>query len=182
MRTATKLTYDDYLTLPDSGPRYQLMDGNLVLSPAPNVPHQRILGLLYRTLFEFTSRNNLGETFFAPIDVVLNSENVVQPDLLFIAKNRASIVERSGIKGVPDLCVEILSPSNRELDLKAKKALYARFGVSEYWIVDPEAETVFVWRPADNANKPAATLFKSDTLASPLLPGFALDLNSVFEC
>jgi Uma2 family endonuclease len=130
-----------YHMLPE-GTLAEVINGSLFMSPSPNTRHQRILGKLYLRIAEFVEQNDLGEVFFAPYDIYLDeTTNVVEPDLVFISKSKLSAIKPNGFHGVPDLIIEILSPGNSGHDTKTKKDLYERFGVSEYWIVDPESNT-----------------------------------------
>lgn len=157
MATATKLTYEDYVRMPDDGQRYELIDGELHVVPAPFLSHQRSVGRLYVHIFLWV-RSHGGEVFIAPFDVILSPVNVLQPDLLFVAPQHASRVEKRGVVGPPDLVVEVLSNSTKRRDETLKRELYERFGVSEYWIVDPEAKTVKVLRLAGRRYETAAEL------------------------
>jgi Uma2 family endonuclease len=181
MKTIMKLTYDDYAAMPEDGRRYQLVEGELFVSPSPSSRHQRILMVLVNALYDFVKARKLGEVFAAPLDVILSEEDTYQPDIVYVSKARKRLVVPEGIRGTPDLCVEILSPSNRKLDVKVKRARYAKFGLPELWIVDPDEDTVRIYRPAEDANAPVRTLSENDTLTTDLLPGFALKLAAVFE-
>ena len=142
--TKTKLTYENYMKTPDDE-RYELLDGELlVMEPAPLTAHQYVLGNLYHAMRLFSDERNLGEVYISPTDVVLSDTDVVQPDLLFVSYERAHIVTRENIQGAPDLIVEVLSPSTAERDRTLKLDLYARHGVKEYWLVDPNAKTVML--------------------------------------
>jgi Uma2 family endonuclease len=117
----------------------QLINDNLVMSPAPNTPHARVQNRIFNALFNYVEHNQLGEAFCAPVDVYLNRKNAFQPDIFFVAAINASIVKRRGIYGAPDLVIEILS-EDRNNDLVKKKAVYEECGVQEYWVVDPETK------------------------------------------
>ena len=174
-----KLTYADYCLTPDDE-RYELLDGELIVAPAPNSAHQRIdirLGVL---LHLFVNEGNLGEVFTAPYDVVLSETDVVQPDLLFISNEHAYIITPANAHGAPDLVVEILSPSTAERDRTFKRALYARYGVHEYWLVDPETRTVTVLLLDDGVFAEVAHYGAGQTLTSPTLPGFTTNLDDIF--
>lgn len=134
-----RFTYDDYLLLPEDR-RYEVIDGDLLTTPTPGTPHQRIVGNLYLRLCLYVEDHQLGEVLIAPCDVVLSPTDVVQPDLLFVAASRAAIVGEKFISAAPDLVVEVLSPSTEDRDRTVKTKLYARFGVRELWIADPEKE------------------------------------------
>ena len=176
---AVKRTYEDYCATPDDK-RYELLNGDLMMVPAPNMRHQRVLARLGTRLRQFTQEHGLGELFFAPCDVVLSDTDVVQPDLLFISRAREHTITDENVRGAPDLVIEILSPSTADRDLGYKHDLYGRHGVPEYWVVDPLAETVAVHRRRDGELKLTATFGRRDTLRTPLLRGVNLELEDVF--
>lgn len=178
---AFKFTYEDYRTAPPDK-RYELLDGELLLAPAPNLRHQRLQLRLGMRLAQFIKERGLGELFFAPCDVVLSDTDVVQPDLLFVSRERRHLLSGGdNVRGAPDLVVEILSPATAERDRGYKRTLYAKHGVKEYWLVDPAAETVSILRPHGGALVVARTFGRNETLRSPLLAGFELDLGEVFS-
>jgi Uma2 family endonuclease len=180
MRADIKITYEDYLSLPDGGPRYQLIEGELFMSPSPSFRHQAISGRLFAALNTYVQQNGCGITAYAPLDVVLSDENVCQPDVLYISKANSSIIKDEGVFGPPDLCIEILSPHKPQLDLKAKRSVYAKYGVTEYWIVDPDKNTVMQYRLQEDAERPRHLLDQNAILTSVLLPGFELNLARLF--
>lgn len=174
-----KFTVKDYMSMPE-GERHQLLDGELILAPSPNTRHQRILISLVSALKEFAETNGVGEVFLAPYDVVLSNHDVAQPDILFVSNSRSSIVTEANIQGAPDLVVEILSPGTATYDRGYKQSLYSSHGVREYWLVDPEAETVEVLAEGAQAFLLNATHRRGESLTSPLLAGLAIDLEQVF--
>ena len=174
-----KRTYADYCRTPDDE-RYELLDGELIVAPAPNSTHQITVMELGTLLHIFVKVRGLGQVFFAPYDVVLSETNVVQPDLLFISNERSYIITAANARGAPDLVVEILSPSTAERDRTFKRALYARYGVREYWLVDPDTRTVTVLRLDDGTFAEVAHYGAGQTLTSPTLPGFAVNLDAIF--
>ncbi len=175
-----RLTYKDYEALPEGAP-YQLIDGELIMTPAPTPLHQNIIGNIYQALRTFVESRKLGRVFLSPIDVKLTDTDVYQPDLIFIRKENIPKVGRDKLNVIPDLVVEVLSPSNAFYDLTHKKMIYAERGVEEYWIVDPKDETVEVF-VRDGGRFRSEAFFKNhDILKSPkLLPDFALPLDAVF--
>jgi Uma2 family endonuclease len=179
---AVKLTYEDYLYLPEDGKRHEIIDGEHYVTPAPSIRHQRLVTRLGRLLDAFAAERGAGLALVAPTDVVLSETDVVQPDLLFVSKARMQRVTDANIRGAPDLVVEVLSAANRRTDEITKRDLYAKYGVSEYWIVDPELETVKVYRLAEKGFERAAELSaeRQDALASPLLPGLEIPLAELF--
>jgi Uma2 family endonuclease len=138
-------TYEDYCRIPDDGQRYEVIRGVLYVSPAPRTRHQRVIAYLLTALNNFVTARQLGEVLTSPIDVLLPGlASVVQPDILFVSRDRAGIVEEKYLRGAPDLVVEVLSPSNPGHDRKTKLEVYAEAGVREYWIVDPDARSIDV--------------------------------------
>ena len=176
--TSTKLTYEDYALLPDDGRRHEIVDGEHYVNPSPNIPHQRISRRIAFALTAYAETHRLGEVFYAPCDVLLSDFDVVEPDIIFVSAEHAAIVTNANIKGAPDLVIEILSPSSRKYDEVVKLKRYDATGVGEYWIVDPERETVNVYRRADGRFALAET---ADAVTTPLLPGFSLPLREIFD-
>ncbi|MFY9270816.1 MAG: Uma2 family endonuclease [Candidatus Manganitrophaceae bacterium] len=177
-----KFTYEDYLLFPDDGKRHELIDGEHYVTPAPSTKHQRISRKLLIAFGNFLELHKIGEVFYAPCDVVLSDLDVVEPDLLFVSSGRASIITEKNIQGPPDLVLEILSDGTRKTDKIIKRKLYEQHGVREYWIVDPELETVKVYCISNQGYTRAAELDRETkkTLSTPLLPGFQLNLSEVF--
>lgn len=184
-RTDTRLTYDDLLLLPDDGRRHEIIDGEHVVTAAPNVRHQVVVGRLFGEIYVYLkARPGTGMLLAAPTDVVLSRHDVVEPDLLFVAADQMAVVTAANLQGAPTLAVEVLSPSTRQRDAQTKRRLFARTGVREYWLVDPELDTVQVYRGSeDGAFGRAAELSAEDdhTLTTPLLPGWSLGLRELFR-
>lgn len=178
-KSRIKFTVNDYMTTPPDK-RYQLLDGELILAPAPTTRHQRILINLLQALDAFVRANGVGEVFLSPCDVVLSSYDVVQPDLLFVSHARSSIVTEANLQGAPDLVVEVLSPGTAQYDRGYKRALYGRHGVREYWLVDPEAQRVEILVGGAEGLAPAATYQRGQALVSPLLAGLTIELEQLF--
>ena len=180
-----KFTYEDYKSLPESETRrYELLGGELVLVPSPTEPHQRVSRNLEFLLWRFVKERDLGWVYDAPLDVVLgqgDEREVVQPDIFFISKEGVEIIAEEEIRGAPDLVVEIISPGTEDRDRHYKKTLYARHGVVEYWIVDPDAKTVEVYKLGEKGFELVRAYKESEVLESPLLPGLEVDLKEVFE-
>ena len=176
-----KLTYEDYRNAPGDE-RCELLDGDLVMVAAPNLKHQKVQFRLGQKLGQFILEHDLGEFFFAPCDVVLSDTDVVQPDLLFVSREREHLLSGGeNVQGAPDLVIEILSPATAERDRGYKHELYGRHGVAEYWLVDPMAETVSVHRQRTGVLTVARTFSRKQTLRSSLLPGLELHLEDVFS-
>lgn len=174
-----KYTYEDYLKTPKDK-RYELIDGELLMTPSPIPNHQRISGKLEFVVRKFVTENNLGEVFYAPCDVYLDDENVVQPDILFISKERLDIIGDKNIQSAPDIVIEIISENSVYRDMVQKKRLYARFGVKEYWIVIPEEKEVEVYILKGEAYQLYKTYTKVDILESPSLKGLKIGLKEIF--
>jgi Uma2 family endonuclease len=177
-----RLTYGDYLRFPNDGRRHELIDGEQIVTPTPVLRHQELLGRLFLALGNYLERHPVGEVYTAPLDVILSDHDVVQPDLLFVSNDRRDVLQ-DWVRGAPDLVVEILSPSTRRTDEVAKRHLYDRFGVREYWVVDPEIEIVKIYRRAEagsfvRAGEPGAE--SGDVLETVLLPGFSMNLRALF--
>ncbi len=181
----TRLTYDDFLLFPDDGRRHELIDGEHYVTPSPNTRHQRLVLRLSVALARHVEQHPAaGEVFVAPFDVVFTHFDIVEPDVLFVAGDQADIVTDKHVRGAPAMVVEILSPGTRRVDEKVKYRLFERTGVREYWLVDPELDLVKVFRRAADGSFPRVaelTAESDDTLATPLLPGFALALAAFFR-
>jgi Uma2 family endonuclease len=177
------MTYEDYVALPDDGNRYEVIEGELCLVPAPNRKHQRITLKLAVFLSNFVDPQHLGEVYVSPFDVRLSDINVVQPDLLYVSKGRLDIMSDAGAMGAPDLAVEVLSTSTRRRDEVTKLRLYESFGVDEYWIVDASRVAVRIYRRLRNKLALVSELLHEDgvMLTTPLLPGLAIPLAAIFE-
>lgn len=181
MATKTKLvTYDDYRDFPNDGKRYEIIGGELYTTPAPSTEHQRILGKLYNSISTHIENKNIGEIFMAPVDVILSMTNVVQPDLVFISKEREQIVTKKNIVEAPDLGVEILSINTKTVDRNRKKELYEKYKVKEYWIVDPAEMQVDQFILQDEQFVLRSTLEKSDTLTSNIIEDLSMNLDKIF--
>ena len=180
MVTAAQLTYQDYLNAPGDE-RYELLNGELILVGSPNMAHQDVVTNLGTHVSVFVREGDLGKLYFAPTDVLLSDTDVVQPDLLFISKEREHIRTPANVQGAPDLIVEILSPSSARCDWGYKRELYAKHEVKEYWIVDPANRIVFVMLLNDGVLRLEATYGKGDTVTSSTLEGFSVDVDDLFS-
>ena len=185
LREATRYTYEDLALFPDDGMRREIIDGELYVSPSPATPHQIVIGNLYFLIKSYLKVHPIGRIFLAPLDVVFSQFDVVEPDLLFISNARRELVTKKNVAGSPELAVEVLSPSSRRTDEIVKRRLFERFDVLEYWVVDPELETVKVYRraaagtPFERAGE--YSLETGDQFTSPLFPDLRLDLAAIFE-
>ena len=178
-QTAPKLTYQDYLNTSDDE-RYELLDGELIMVPAPNMDHQDIVTNLGTALSVFVKEQKLGRLYFAPTDVLLSDTDVVQPDLIFVSKEREHVRTPANIQGAPDLVVEILSPSSATRDWRDKRELYARHGVKEYWVVDPSNKIVSIMLLQDGVLEIKGAYVAGDRVASSTLEGFSVALDDIF--
>ena len=172
-------TYEDLLHTPDDGKRYQVLEGDLVVSPSPKVKHQRLVKPLQRLLARAEDAE-VGEWFPAPVDVVVSERDVVEPDIPFIAREHLGIVTADNVQGAPDLVVEIISAGSRKRDVITKRHIYERDGVRFYWLVDPEEETVRVSDLKDGAYGEPITLKAGQQLGCSLFPDITQDVGLLF--
>lgn len=176
-----KMTYADYAKLPEGGQRLELFEGEpMMMSPSASRQHQKICGRLYARLFAHVEAADLGDVYPAPLDVILSDDTVVQPDLLFISAVRRKALVGQFIHGAPDLVVEILSPTSRARDGVLKRRLYAKFGVREYWLVDPEERSVTVLALKGAAYRKLAAATGDARVRSLVLPDLALEPADIF--
>jgi Uma2 family endonuclease len=175
------LTAADYRDLPAGPPYFQLIEGNLFMTPSADYEHQTIAGNIFANLWSFLRKHPLGLVQISPSDVELDRVNVHQPDVYFISTARRHLIHKQGPKGAPNLVVEVLSKGTEKLDRGAKRVVYARSGVEELWLVDREKREVAVYRFADSVNEPVAVIRGRQRLTTPLLPGFKLPLADIFR-
>ena len=179
-----KLTYDDFVQFPDDGLRHELIDGEHYVTPSPNTKHQRVSINLTVLIGGWLERNPIGQVFHAPFDVVFSKYDVVEPDLLYLSNERASdALTPLHVRGVPELVIEIGSPGTRKRDETIKRRLYERAGVTDYWVVDPQIDTIRVYRREGNGFARVVELSaeSSDVLTTTLLPGLEISLSRVFK-
>ena len=176
----TKLTYEDYAKTSDDE-RWELIDGELMMAPSPSISHQRVVFALGKLMDTFAVKLDLGEVIIPPADVVLSDTDTVQPDLMFISKERSDIITPANVQGAPDLVVEVRSDSTARRDWTDKRELYALHGVKEYWLADPDAETVTILLLGEQGFEEAGVYWKGQTLHSPTLPGFSVNLSDIFR-
>jgi Uma2 family endonuclease len=174
-----RYTYDDYARLPDDR-RYEVIDGELYLTPAPTPYHQIVKGRIERLLEDHVAEAKLGMVLDAPCDVVLSQFDVLQPDIFFISTARMAVIGEKYISDAPDLVVEVLSPGTRKRDRFIKAKRYARFGVREMWIADPLKKTIEVFVNTNDGFRREAIYTADDVLRSPLLPGLEVPLARAF--
>jgi Uma2 family endonuclease len=174
-----RFTYEDYARLPDDR-RYEVIDGELCLTPAPTPYHQLVAKRLGFSLDAHAQTARLGEVFLAPCDLVLSKFDVLQPDVFFIAEDRRAIIGEQYISEAPDLVIEVLSPSTANRDRVVKAARYATFGVKEMWIADPEAKTIEIFTASEGGFRRETEYGAGEVLRSPLLPELEIPLSSIF--
>ena len=173
-------TVENLAQLPDDGKRYEILEGDLAVSPSPNPTHQRIV-LNCAEFLRTLEHQGYGTVYTSPLDVVLDRYNVVEPDVLFVCQNRLDIVTDANVQGAPDIVVEVLSPSTRDRDLGVKGHLYARFGVREYWVIDPDDDTLTVFRLTDEGFHRHGPYHAGDQVTSPLFPDHRLMVETLFQ-
>ncbi|UXE66451.1 MAG: Uma2 family endonuclease [Chryseotalea sp. WA131a] len=183
MQTATidrskEWTVEEFMQLEESNLLCELINGEVFMSPAPSFTHQIVSGNLYDLLKAF-ARKNGGVALFSPVDVILDRKNVFQPDLLYVAKENLGIISERGLNAAPDLAVEIISPSNSFKDRNQKRKLYQKFGVKEYWIIDPGNLTLEIY-DFSMEDTPILYLVEDGTVTSKLLPGLSFNFKDLF--
>ena len=176
MTQAVRFTYEDLQHFPDDNKRRELIDGEVYVTPAPNIRHQRIVGNLYRSIGNFLEENPLGEVFVAPADVIFSEEDddITEPDIIYLSKEKADKVSQRGIEGAPDWLIEVTSPSTRKRDFTLKLKLYQKYSVRLYWIIDLDAEMIHVWDEGKHQ------VYDEDgVMKVPLLPGLELSTSDL---
>lgn len=181
MRISTKFTYEDLQHFPSDGNRYEIVDGELFVTPSPIPLHQRIIMNLSAQLWQHVKKHHLGEVYGAPLDIVFTESTVLEPDILFVSRARLHIIGEKNLSGPPDLVVEVLSESSSRLDREIKPKQYALYGVPEFWRIDPWTKTVEVFRLHAGNYELAANLTLGDDLTSPLFPGLSLPVSNLWE-
>ncbi|HEO65462.1 MAG TPA: Uma2 family endonuclease [Spirochaetes bacterium] len=137
-------TYKDYCEL-DDDKQYEILEGELIEMPAPGLTHQRVLKKLSQCLDRYVEKNKMGELFIAPLDVIFDPGNTLEPDIIFVSSDRLDMAQDKGLFGSPDLVVEIVSPSSQKMDTVDKFKIYQKFKVKEYWIVHPNNKSTEVF-------------------------------------
>jgi Uma2 family endonuclease len=174
------LTVENYKILPETGPRYQLIEGDLYMAPAPNRYHQDISRNLEYILLDYLENHPIGKLYDAPFDVYLDEHNVFQPDIVVVMNARLTILTDAGAEGTPDFVVEILSPKTARLDRDNKRRVYAATGVQELWIIAPETQTIEVFHLQQNAATPTIIHGAEARFTSSLFPGQEFDAARIF--
>ena len=174
-----KFTYEDYLHFPEDK-RYEIIDGEVHMVPSPGPYHQDISWRLELTISTFVEKNGLGKIYHAPLDVVFSETDVVQPDIMFISKERLNIITEKNVQGAPDLIVEIISPTSEYRDRVIKRKLYSKYGVKEYWLVDLEKKEIEVMVLGESGLETVKIYKKTDILESLVLKGIKIKLDDIF--
>ena len=175
------LTRDDYAQTPIGGPLYQLIEGNLHMSPTPSRYHQTISRNLVFILLSYLKSNPIGVLYQAPFDVYLSDINVFQPDILFIASDRKNILTEKGIEGAPDFVIEILSPGTERFDRGPKREVYAHYGVKELWIISADIKQILIYHLQEDSQNPLRIAGAQDNIQSPLFPELTVSTAEVFK-
>jgi Uma2 family endonuclease len=179
--TTTQLTYQDYRLLPDDGKRYEVIEGDLCMTPAPVTRHQIVVGRLLHVLLSYLETHPVGTVLTAPCDVLLSDTDIVQPDLLYVRNNSKAQVTELNIQGPPDLVVEVLSPATATRDRNLKRKRYEHFGVQEYWILDPDSNTVEIFALQAGQYTQVCRAIRPATFASAIFPNLTLDLSRLLK-
>jgi Uma2 family endonuclease len=174
------LTYDDLIELPNDRNRYELFEGELQVSAAPNTAHQTTVGNLLFLLTDHVRRHRLGRVFTAPYDVLLSDITVVEPDIVFVSRERRGIILPQHIRGVPDLVVEVLAPSNPQTDRQVKRQLYARHGIPNYWLLDPDRREFSAYVLENGDYRQAAIAREDARITVPPFPDLVIPLADVW--
>ena len=169
----------DYMKLPEGAP-YQLIQSKLIYMPSPTTVHQKISMKLSFEVFNYLKNKDLGEVLTAPMDVHFDDQNIYQPDLLFVRKNRANIIQQF-VHGAPDWVVEILSKRTEAKDRQEKKMTYQKYGVQEYWLINPDNQTIEVFVLKNQILESQGIFTKTDEIQSVVIDGFRLSLTSIFD-
>jgi Uma2 family endonuclease len=176
------LTYEDYLALPEMMQRYEIIDGEMIMSPAPTSKHQLVVGSLYRSLHSLVRRWRLGVVLLSPLDIIIHRVprlRTRQPDLIFVSRERQAIIHDQ-IEGGPDLVIEVLSPSDTRRVIERKLEDYRRIGVRECWMVSIEGETVEVLKLSARGVRRLGLYGPGDVVRSQVLPSLALPIKKIF--
>lgn len=174
-------TYDELLgAMPESNALIELWNGELQMSPSPSFFHQELMDRFHDALKTWVRAHDLGRTCVAPMDMILTQSNVAQPDVLFIAKDRLSIIQ-DRVRGAADLVAEVISPTSRQRDRIEKRDLYEQHGIKEYWMIDPDAQTVEVLTLENGEYRLAGRWRPGETARSVLLAGFEVPVNTLFQ-
>jgi Uma2 family endonuclease len=174
------LTYDDYCALPNDRNRYEILDGELFVTPAPATKHQIALGNLYRIVSIYVIAHRMGRLLLAPTDLILAATTVVQSDLIFVGNDRSQIVTPRGVEGVPTLVVEILSPTTHRTDRETKAQLYAKYGVPHYWLIDPDQQVLEAYELSGDQYNLVTRAQDADRFTPSIFPGLSIQISDLW--
>lgn len=175
-----KLTYEDYVTLPDDGRRHEILDGELAVGPSPSSAHQFVSYELVLALRTFVRARRLGRIWYAPLDLIFEPTVIMQPDIFFVSNARSAIVTKRGVEGAPDLVIEILSESTAARDRGVKKQIYARHRVPRYWLIDVDRQTLEIFALGAADYDLAAKYVGDETARFDVPDGFELRLGVIW--
>jgi len=181
MNVEVKYTYQDLLTTPEDNRRYEIFEGELVMSPAPDYGHQNAQANLFNILFSYIRKKGWGKVFAAPFDVYFDEETVVEPDILFISTERLHIIDGKKVNGAPDLVVELLSPSTESRDRGFKFKRYAEEGVKEYWMADAVQQTLEIYQLTPQGFTLFAKFSGNEEAKSKLLKDLKFGLREIWD-
>lgn len=180
LRGGIRFSADDIWDTPEDGKVYEVIDGDLFVSPPPFVPHQRAIATLSGYMWQYVHPARLGEVFTAPIGLVLDDQNGLQPDLVYVARERAGIVTDRAIEGAPDLVVEVHSPRTRSRDRGLKMRRYAAAGIPHYWMLDPRPRTLEAYRLGEQGYELTGTYGPGSVFHPNLFPGLDIPIDDLW--
>ena len=180
LRHDIRFKADDIWDTPEDGKRYEVIDGALYVTPPPAWVHQRGLHKLSFFVTAYVYERDLGEVAQAPVGVVLDDENGLQPDLVYVSRERLQIISQRGVEGAPDLVVEVLSPSTRSRDRGIKMRRYAAAGVPHYWMLDPRTRTLEPYRLGEQGYERAGTYGPGSIFRPELFPGLEIPIDALW--
>ena len=176
-----KLTYQDYLKIPEDNLRHEIIDGEHFVTPSPMTNHQDVSAQLFFIIFQWIKKHNPGKLLAAPFDVILSRNNIVVTDIIYISKAHLSVVTEKNIQGAPDFIIEILSPSTSKRDLGIKKNIYETSGVEHYWIVDPDQKTIQTFHLENSRYVLLSAFNLREPLTSSLFPRLSISMTFLVE-
>jgi Uma2 family endonuclease len=177
MTEREKITADEFFALPETNHLVELIDGEVMVAATPVTKHQRLIGRAYTLLGELAPD---GEAFLSPLSVYLDELNIPEPDVMWVSPANTGVVHDSHLFGAPDLIVEVFSPSTEKRDRKDKFELYERFGVREYWMIDPEPELIEVWVRVEDRFSRLGIYAPGEAFNSPVLAHATVQVNRLF--
>ncbi len=180
LRASVRFKAEDIWDTPEDGNRYEVIDGQLFVTPPPLIRHQKGAGALYRHLAPHVHSRNLGEIFYAPVALVLDDENGIEPDLVFVSRERLGIITDRAIEGAPDLVVEVLSPSTQARDRGIKMRRYAATGIPHYWILDPVARALEEYRLGEQGYELTGTSGPGSVFRPQRFPGLEIPIDDLW--